>query len=150
MITSSNGNIFRVTVLFAGNSPVTGELPSQKPVTRSFDVSFDIRLNKRLSKQSSGWWFETPSRSLWRHRYVDESLVDCYGQLISRKYMKRVQSLSFGNLYTCVHICHIQFVDIRHQNNLLCLSSQCSYAQLFRTYPCNVYMDGLVQDYSNS
>ena len=24
-------------------------------------------LNKRLSKQSWGWWFETPSRSLWRH-----------------------------------------------------------------------------------
>ena len=28
---------------------------------------FDLRLNKRLSKQSWGWWFETPSRSLWRH-----------------------------------------------------------------------------------
>ena len=26
-------------------------------------------LNKRLSKQSWGWWFETPSRSLWRHCY---------------------------------------------------------------------------------
>ena len=24
-------------------------------------------LNKRFSKQSWGWWFETPSRSLWRH-----------------------------------------------------------------------------------
>ena len=24
-------------------------------------------LNKRLSKQSRGWWFETPSRPLWRH-----------------------------------------------------------------------------------
>ena len=29
--------------------------------------SFDLRLNKRLSKQSCGWWFEIPSRSLWRH-----------------------------------------------------------------------------------
>ena len=67
MMTSSNGNIFRVTGLCAGNSPVTGEFPSQRPVTRSFDVFFDLRLNKRLSKQSWGWWFETPSRSLWRH-----------------------------------------------------------------------------------
>ena len=25
------------------------------------------RVNERLSKQSRGWWFETPSRSLWRH-----------------------------------------------------------------------------------
>ena len=35
----------------AGNSPVTGEFPTQRPVTRSFDVFFDLRLNKRLNKQ---------------------------------------------------------------------------------------------------
>ena len=52
----------------AGNSPVPGEFPAQRPVTRSFDVFFDLRLNKRLSKQSWGWWFETLSRPLWRHR----------------------------------------------------------------------------------
>ena len=52
----------------AGNSPVTGEFPAQRPVTRSFDVFFDLRLNKRLSKQSWGWWFETLSCPLWRHR----------------------------------------------------------------------------------
>ena len=39
----------------AGNSPVTGEFPSQRPVTWSFNVLFDLRLNKRLSKQSWGW-----------------------------------------------------------------------------------------------
>ena len=66
MMTSLNGNIFRVTGLY-GNSPVTGEFPAQRPVTRSFDIFFDLPLNKRLSKQSWGWWFETPSRSLWRH-----------------------------------------------------------------------------------
>ena len=54
-------------VLCVGNSPVTGEFPSQRPVTRSFDVFFDPRLNKRLIKQSWGWWFETASRPLWRH-----------------------------------------------------------------------------------
>ena len=52
----------------AGNSPVPGEFPTQRPVTRSFDVYFDLRLNKRLSKHSWGWWFETLSCSLWRHR----------------------------------------------------------------------------------
>ena len=41
----------------AGNSPVMW----------SFDVFLDLRLNKRLSKQAWGWWFETPSCSLWRH-----------------------------------------------------------------------------------
>ena len=51
----------------AGNSPVPGEFPAQRPVTRSFDVFFDLRLNKRSSKQSWGWWFETLSCPLWRH-----------------------------------------------------------------------------------
>ena len=53
--------------LCAGNSPVPGEFPAQRPVTRSFDVIFDLRPNKRLSIQSWGRWFETLSCSLWRH-----------------------------------------------------------------------------------
>ena len=52
----------------AGNSPVPGEFPAQRPVTQIFDVFFDLRLNKRVSKQSRVWWFETLSRPLWRHR----------------------------------------------------------------------------------
>ena len=52
----------------AGNSPVLGEFPVQRLVTRSFDVFFDLHPNKGLSKQSRGWWFETPSCPLWRHR----------------------------------------------------------------------------------
>ena len=51
----------------AGNSPVSGEFPVQRPVTRSFDIFFDLRLNERLSKQSWGRWFETLSCPLWRH-----------------------------------------------------------------------------------
>ena len=51
----------------AGNSPVTGEFPAQMPVSRNFDVFFDLRLHKWLSKHWLGWWFETPSRPLWRH-----------------------------------------------------------------------------------
>ena len=51
----------------AGNSPVAGEFPAQRPVTRGFGVFFDLRLNKRLSKQSWRWWFDTPSCPLWRH-----------------------------------------------------------------------------------
>ena len=39
-------------VICAGNSPVTGEFPAQRPVARNFDVFFDLRLNKRLSKES--------------------------------------------------------------------------------------------------
>ena len=53
--------------LSAGNSPVPGEFPSQRSVTRIFDVFFELRLNNRLIKQSWGWWSDTPSHSLWRH-----------------------------------------------------------------------------------
>ena len=49
-------------------SPVNS--PHKWPVTRGFDVFFDLRLNKRFSKQWWGWWFETLSRSLWRHSNV--------------------------------------------------------------------------------
>ena len=66
MMTSSNGNISALLTLCAGNSPVTIEFPAQKPVTLSFGVFFDLRPNKRSSKQSWGWWFETPSRPLLR------------------------------------------------------------------------------------
>ena len=54
---------FRVTGHLCGEFTVTDEFPTQRPVTRSFD----LHLNKRLSKQSWGWWFETLSRPLWRH-----------------------------------------------------------------------------------
>ena len=61
MITSSNGNIFRVT------GHLCGEFLAQRPVTRSFDVFLDLRMNKRLTKLSWGWWFEKLSCPLWRH-----------------------------------------------------------------------------------
>ena len=66
-MTSSNGSIFRITGHLCGEFTGPGEFPTQRPVTRSFDVLFDLSLNKRLSKQSWGWWFETQSCPLWRH-----------------------------------------------------------------------------------
>ena len=67
MMTSSNGNIFRVTGPLCGEFTGPGEFPTQRPVTRSFDVFCDLRLNNRLSKRPWGWWFETLSWSLWRN-----------------------------------------------------------------------------------
>ena len=59
------GTFSALLALCAGNSPVTGEFPAQRPVTRSFDVFLDLCLNIRLKKQSWDWWFETLSRPLW-------------------------------------------------------------------------------------
>ena len=46
-------------------SPVDSPHKGQWPGALMF--FFDLRRNKRLSKQSRRRWFETPSRSLWRH-----------------------------------------------------------------------------------
>ena len=67
MMTSSNGNIFRVT------GPLCGEFTGHWwiPLTKASDTELWCFLlsclNKRLSKQAWGWWFETTSRALWRH-----------------------------------------------------------------------------------
>ena len=66
----------------AGNSPVIGEFPAQRPVTRSFGVFFDLRPNKRLNKQSWGWWFETPSRTydvivIWKQNLPEANQHKC-------------------------------------------------------------------------
>ena len=80
-MTSPNGNIFRVTGPLCGEFTGPGEFPTQRPVTRSFDVFFDQRPNKQLSKQPRGWWFEAPSWSLRRQCNVFESPLDatCLG-----------------------------------------------------------------------
>ena len=65
--------------LCAENSLVTGEFPSQSPVTRSFDVFFNLHLDKQFSKHPLRQWFETPSRSLWRHRNANTGAdLSCY------------------------------------------------------------------------
>ena len=39
----------------AGNSPVPGEFPTQRPVTRSFDVFFDLaRINGGVNNREAG------------------------------------------------------------------------------------------------
>ena len=49
MIKSDQTDTFSALLaLCAMNSPVTGEFPAQRPVTRSFEVFFDLCLNKRM------------------------------------------------------------------------------------------------------
>ena len=88
MMTSSNGNIFRVTGPLCGEFTGPGEFPTQRSVTRSFDVFFDLRLNERLNKQQRGWWFETLSWSLWRH---------CNGFWANKKCQDYICVISFSN-----------------------------------------------------
>ena len=61
---------FSVLLAFcAGNSPVTGEFPAQRPVTRSFDVFFDLSLK-------NGWVNNREAADLRRHRgHYDVNLM---------------------------------------------------------------------------
>ena len=83
--------------LCAGNSPVTGKFPSQRRVTRSFDVFFDLRLNKRLIKQMRVWWFEMPSRSLWCQCNADG--WNEFYLVLNKKKTNRSITLFFSHLF---------------------------------------------------
>ena len=105
MMASSNGEIFRVTGHFTGQRWI----PRTKASDADICVFFDLRLNKQWSKQSWGWWFETPSRSLWRHR--NDSNITCY-----------VVSPTFSNV--CLHYpfpCVLLFILITTVGNYFAL-----------------------------
>ena len=67
VMTSSHGNIFRVTGHLCREFTGDRWISRTKASDAELWFFFDLRLNKRLSKQWWGWWFETPSRPLWRH-----------------------------------------------------------------------------------
>ena len=53
----------------AGNSPIPGEFPTQRPVTRNFDVFFDLCLNER-------WVINREAGDLRRYRaHYDVSVM---------------------------------------------------------------------------
>ena len=97
-MTSSNGNIFRVTGPLRGEFTGDRWIPSQRPVTRSFDVFFDLRLHKPLSKQSWSWWFETPSHPLWRHCNVKTK-------------HNNIEGASYGTLHIRYETCEKHYND---------------------------------------
>ena len=97
-----------------GNSPVPGEFPAQRPVTRSFDVFFDPRPNERLSKQSWGWWFETLSHNydvivMWGNILWLSCCIQCANWLflcnLSLCVMISIMPIQIGRLSTlCTRI----------------------------------------------
>ena len=131
MMTSSNGNIFRVTGPWCGNSPVPGEFPAQRPVTRSFDVFFDLRLHKRLSKQSWGWWFEAPSRPLWRHSNVHWEWREQKSKRITflrNASWNRVWCMMKNVAFT------ISLIDVTQEWESFSNTAECSFSNMQATY----------------
>ena len=95
MMTSSNETFSTLLALYAGNPSVTGEFPSQGPVTQSFDVFFNLRPNKRLSKQS---W------ACWRHRADYDVIAMVWTSLVLKQpaYFRRTWSIPWLLMPSCV------------------------------------------------
>ena len=99
---------------FVRNSPVSGEFPPQRPVTRSFDVFFDLRLNKRFSKLETPviwdamalimtplWCCNDVTRASWRLKQpADWQCVQQFVQTYNKENIKAQHHWSFcdGNL----------------------------------------------------
>ena len=120
--------------LCAGNSQVTGEFPSQRPVTWRSDVFFDVHLNKRLSKQLWGWWFETPSHSLWCHcnewLNINTSIKTKASSCMYLQIITKINIKSYGTFY-----CHISFQE-GYINSNLCQLFDWNDCQLFERPQC--------------
>ena len=122
-MTSLNGNIFRVTDPLCGEFTGPGEIPTQRPVTRSFDVFFDLRLNNPLCKQPWGWWFETLSRSLWRHR--NEKIKHAFPSDHNKPVSQSLQSIRqishnapfLSEMCTYVHIFVMEWCTMEYLSN---------------------------------
>ena len=93
--------------IFVGNSPVTGEFPTQRPVARSFDIFFDLRPNIRLRKRYWGWWFKKKSCPLWRH-------CNAVSNFTTIAQATRVTLYTAGHLHTAVPHCSHSRAPIVH------------------------------------
>ena len=141
-----------------GISPISGEFPTQRPVTRSFDVFFDLHLNKRLNKQSWCWWFETLSHPLWRNCNATECTqhvqlkqgpypqmnlyLFCIVQLIeSRNVMERhgLDLSQKAQFNTKMHDLWLNVLTSIHQLSLSLANTLPSLLKLFSTFDLNIF-----------
>ena len=123
----------------AGKSPVPGEFPAQRPVTRSFGVFFDLRPNKRLSKQWWGWWFETPLRSLWHHCNVVKRLHMWWSREIRYHHFKS-HVLQHNIFYFRMAIPSMLWMKI---SDMHIFNVKCIYVKKVRNY-FNLYHDKIL------
>ena len=82
--------------LYAGNSPFTGEFPSQGPVTRSFDVFFDLH-------QSINGWVNNREAGDFRRHYAhyDVIVMDSQEVLVDLAMVKNgwLLQMTFSKVY---------------------------------------------------
>ena len=87
--------------LCAGNSPVTGEFPTQRPMTRNFDAFFDLR-------QWWGWW-------LRRHRaHYDVTVMSLWPSVSTFRWEPSIyyDTIRLYNGATCMPVCTQIILDL--------------------------------------
>ena len=88
-------------------SPVNS--PHKEPVARIFDTFFDLRLNKRLSKQTWGWWVETPLHPLWHH--CNENAIRCLCPPCTYSVSVNASQSEMNCFTNCKTHCHIHLQE---------------------------------------
>ena len=109
MMTSSNGNIFRVTGPLCGEFTGPGEFPTQRPVTRSFDV---------ICVWINGWVNNCEAGDLRRNRVHYDVIVMIAGQ---GDVLPRVELLPHL-AYVTAH-CHVRFKIGKFAHDLMTSSN---------------------------
>ena len=136
---------YALLAICMGNSLVSGEFPTQRPVTQSFGVFFDLRLNKQLSKQSWGWWFETLSRPLWHHRndtalilYVTQHI--CNISLPGWSQISEFNILHMWNSWLLKQITHIYDNTIYEQDIPILVLTKCDVIKSLKRFAKGISM----------
>ena len=97
MMTSWNGNAFRVTGPLWGEPTGDRWIPPTKVQKRSCEVFFDVSLSKLLNKQTNNRWFETP----WSSCDITIMTVYHYNDVIMSTTESQITSLTI--VYSTVY-----------------------------------------------
>ena len=135
MMTSSNGNMFRVTGHLCGEFTVHRWIPRTKASDAELWCFFELRLNKRLSKPSRDWWFETSSRPLWRQSndYADWVYEKWDGRLVCE------HNTTFGR--------YIEVLVQDSSNSCALAKQSCTKPSVWATLSYTPYIDTLCKKY---
>ena len=106
----------------AGNSSVTGEFSTQRPVTRSFGVFFDLRLNKWIN----GWVNNREAGDLRHHRthydvfvmLVNTMAADALAPTLSST-RKDFNYLRYLSIVKCQKLCFSMYHVINSRRQVL-------------------------------
>ena len=107
-------------ILCTGNSPVTGDFPAQRPVTRNFDIFFDLHLNKPLSnlRPHRAHYDVTVMARMWRlslfSSFTPYNITFPFGTFINtcmlcNTYWYWCLQLHVEGVIICLHFTHVYF-----------------------------------------